>query len=77
MSNSLNFRVNIVLSKILMNITLAQMIIKSTMENTELFFFKTKKSKEEIPPLPHCKMHHNVAVIKMPLSWYMNRNRKE
>ena len=39
MSNSLNFRVNIVLSKILMNITLTQMIIKSTLENTELFFF--------------------------------------
>ena len=78
MSNSLNFSVNIVLSKILMNITLAQMIIKSTLENTELFFFfLTKKSKEEIPPLPHCKMHYNVAVIKMSLSWFMNRNGKE
>ena len=43
MSNSLNFRVNIVLSKILMNITLTQMIIKSTLENTELFFFLNKE----------------------------------
>lgn len=47
MSNSLNFRVNIVLSKILMNITLAQMIIKSTMENTELFFFKQRRVKRK------------------------------
>lgn len=47
MSNSLNFRVNIVLSKILMNITLAQMIIKSTMENTELLFFKQRRVKRK------------------------------
>ena len=78
MSNSLNFRVNIVLSKILMNITLAQMIKSPLWKiRSYFFFFLTKKSKEEIPPLPHCKMHYNVAVIKMSLSWFTNRNGKE
>ena len=43
MPNSLNFRVNIVLRKILMNITLSQMIIKYTLENTELFFVLNKE----------------------------------